>query len=118
MPFAFLIVGVVLVAAGVRDKSSDLWQLVRGDFEGDSNYLRWALSILVIGSLGYIEPLKPVSRAFLFLLIVVLFLSNGGFFDKFNQDFFSPSSPDTSFIGRLNLAVQNINQKIAGKPAE
>lgn len=113
MPIAFFIVGSVLIAAGVRSKSSDLWQLVKGDFSGDNNYTRWVVAILIIGVIGYVDTLRPVSRAFLALMMLVLFLSNGGFFAKFNEDFFSAtaassnsSSPGTtvssnSFFGNL-----------------
>jgi hypothetical protein len=92
MPFALIIVGIVLVTAGVRNTTSDLFTLVKGDFStanGQESFLSWLVAILIVGSLGYIEELKPLSRAFLVLLIVVLFLSNGGFFDKFNRQLFN-----------------------------
>jgi hypothetical protein len=89
MPIAFLIIGSVLIIAGVRDTAGDLWTLIQGDFTGDKSYIRWVVAILIIGSLGYVESIKPASRAFLALMLLVLFLSNGGFFNKFNEDFFS-----------------------------
>lgn len=85
MPFVLLIVGVVLVVAGFRGELSNLWALLRGDFTGQGNYIFWALSILVIGSVGYIERLRPIANAFLTLVIIVLFLSNRGFFQKFTS---------------------------------
>lgn len=86
MPFAFFIIGITLIVAGVRNTASDLFTLVKGDFQGDNNYIRWVVAILILGSLGYIDQLKTFSRAFLFLIIVTLFLKNGrGFFDQFNK---------------------------------
>lgn len=83
MPFLFLIVGVVMVVSAVRNTNQQLVQLLKGDFTGKGNFLYWLLSILVIGAVGYIPDLKPVSRAFLVLVIIVLFLNNRGVFSQF-----------------------------------
>jgi hypothetical protein len=91
MPFAFAIIGLVLVVAGVRGSSADLLKLFAGDFTGDNNFIYWALSVAIIGGLGYIDELRPISRAFLVLIIVVLILAEdknaqaGGFFTKFQD---------------------------------
>jgi hypothetical protein len=95
MPFAFLIIGVVLVVAGVRDKTSELFSLLKQDFSGKTSYEVWALSILVIGGLGYIKSLQGLSRAFMALVLIVLFVSNGGFFQQFNSEILSPSASST-----------------------
>lgn len=88
MPFALLTIGIVLITAGVRGTQGDLYKLVKGDFTGQGSFLHWFVAILVVGAIGYVESLRPFSRAFMVLLIVVLFLSNGGFFKKFNQQIF------------------------------
>ena len=92
MPFALLIIGIVLLVASVRNTQGDLYTLVKGDFTGSNNYLYWVVSILIIGALGYIDALRPISRAFLALLIVVLFLSHGGVLSQLNTQLFSPST--------------------------
>lgn len=92
MPFALLIIGIVLLVASVRDKQGDLYTLVKGDFVGPNNYLYWIVSILIIGAVGYVETLRPISRMFLVLVIVVLFLSHGGVFQQLNAQLFSPST--------------------------
>lgn len=87
MPFAFLIVGTVFVVAAVRGTTDQLIALLKNDFTGKGNYVFWLVSILAIGAVGYIPDLKPVSRAFLALVVVVLFLTNenkGGVFEKFS----------------------------------
>lgn len=95
MPFALLIVGIVLVVAAVRNTQSQLYGLVKGDFTGPNNYLYWLVSILIIGAVGYVPTLKPISRMFLVLLIVVLFLSHGGVLQQLNAQLFS-ASPSVS----------------------
>jgi hypothetical protein len=92
MPFALLILGILLLVAGVRNTQDVLFALFKGDFVGQDNFIFWFLAIVLIGALGYIPKLKPISTAFLGLVIVVLFLkkgsssgTGGGFFAQFTQ---------------------------------
>lgn len=100
MPFVLFIAGLLLVITAVRDKSSDLMTLLKNDFVGANSFLPWVISILFIGSLGYIPSIKPITNAFLVLVIIVLFLSNGGFFAK--------------FIQQTGIGKNNIGSNIAG----
>jgi len=92
MPFAFLIVGLVLVISGVRGTSAQLLTLAKGDLTGKNSYLHWIVAILAIGSVGYVPQLRSISRAFLALVLIVLVLregnpnsGTGGFFKKFTD---------------------------------
>lgn len=85
MPFALLIVGIMLVLVGYQGTQAQFFALLKGDFTGSGNFIYWVVSILVIGGLGYIPKLKGVSDSFLVLIIVVLFLSHKGFFAQFNS---------------------------------
>jgi hypothetical protein len=95
MPFALLIVGAFLLIAAVRgttDGPSGLFALVAGDFTGSPNFTFWIVAILLIGAIGYIQKVKPLSDAMLALVILVLFLSKGnpgavggGFFTQFTN---------------------------------
>lgn len=92
MPFALLIVGFVLIIASARNTQDNLFALVKADFVGPNNFIFWVVSILIIGAIGYIPKLKPISTAFLVLVILVLILTRGnpntaggGFFEKFTQ---------------------------------
>jgi len=99
MPFVLLVAGVVLVIAGFRGTLGDLWTLLRGDFTGQNNFVYWFLSILVIGSVGYIERLRPIANAFLVLVIAILFLSNKGFFAQFTNALKSTVNAPPQFGG-------------------
>jgi hypothetical protein len=92
MPFALLIAGIVLTVSGVRGTTGELTQLVKGDFQGDKNFAYWMVSILAIGAIGYIEDFRPLSRMFLVLVVVVLFLSNRGVFASFSQQAFTSTT--------------------------
>jgi hypothetical protein len=78
MPFVFGIVGLLLVVSGVRGQTATLAQLVKNDFTGQPNYLEWMFAILIVGAAGYVPKLAPISRAFMVLIIVGLFLADHG----------------------------------------
>jgi hypothetical protein len=85
MPFTLLAIGLVLLVAAVRNTQDDLFALVKGDFTGQKNFVYWILAFLVVGAIGRIPKLKPFSNAFLVLIIIVIFISNKGFFAKFQE---------------------------------
>lgn len=83
MAFVLLIIGMTLLVAGVQNTQGDLFKLLRGDF---SAFIWWFVAIFLIGAVGYVEKLKPLSNMFMGLVILVLFLSKGkGFFPQFSS---------------------------------
>lgn len=110
MPYLFLIIGLVMVTASVRDTIGDwkdasgqsqagLLTLLHDDLTGKNNFAYWILAILLVGAIGYIRPLQPVSRAFLVLVVIVLVLSNQGVFEQFQQAFTGISGTTTAKKG-------------------
>lgn len=88
MPIVFLLAGLMLIITALNNKMPQLGSLIKADFQpsqGDPGFVPWIITIFVIGALGYVKALKPISIAFLTLIVVVIFLSNGGFFDKFSS---------------------------------
>lgn len=84
MPIALLIIGAVFIVAAIRGTHKDLFEILKDDFGGSSNFLTWGLGIFFIGAIGYAKGLKPLSNAFLVLLFVAIFLTSGrGFFTQF-----------------------------------
>lgn len=85
MPYALILIGAVLLVAGIRGTYADLWQLFRGDFTGTNSYLTWVAALAVIGGIGYIPKLKPLSIALMTLLLIVIVISRNGVFAKLQQ---------------------------------
>jgi hypothetical protein len=77
MAFALIFVGLLLVISAVRGTTSQLAALVQSDFVGQGNFVWWVAVIMAIGAIGYIGPLRTLSKAFLALVIVVLVLTKG-----------------------------------------
>lgn len=140
MPFAFIIVGIVLLVSGIRGSASSLVTLLKGDLTGSDNFIYWILAILAIGALGYIEDFKGLSRAFLALVLIVLVIvedkgTSGGFFAEFTKGISSitggsgsvvsstlPSSnsgaaPSSAITGSQSEFDNFINQNFGGLQA-
>jgi hypothetical protein len=130
MPFALLIIGAVLVVAAIRNTQGDLFTLVSGDFSGPSNFIFWMVAILLIGSIGYIPKIKPLSVAFLSLVVLVLFLAKGdpskatgGFFEKFTAGLQTTTTaagaaaaPATTVIGPNSNALPPVKINLPDLP--
>jgi hypothetical protein len=77
-----------MTVAGIRGTNPQLWCLVKGDFvsqSGGTSFLMWVAAIAVVGGLGYIPRLKPLSIAFMTLLLLVLVVSKQGVFAQLQQ---------------------------------
>ena len=106
MPFALILVGLLLVVAAVRNTVTDnsttgakgLTTLIKGDFTGQNNFIYWLVAILVIGALGYIDSLRTLSRAFMALILVALFLTG-----KQGSNFFTGFQSALSNLGQGNF---------------
>lgn len=114
MPLALVLLGVLFLTAAVRgDKcngqqcSDLLFSTLKDDFTGPNNFIYWGIALWIIGAAGYYKPLKPLSNAFLGLVILVLFLSNRGFFQKFMEQIGSTQSA-TQDSGSVNADLGSI----------
>jgi hypothetical protein len=85
MPILFIGTGLVFVFVGLNGNAAKLYSLLSGDLTGPNSFVYWFVSILILGALGYIKGLENLSKMFLILVILVLFLDNGGFFAKFQE---------------------------------
>jgi hypothetical protein len=77
-----------MTVAGIRGTNPQLWALIKGDFvsqNGGTSFLMWVAAIAVVGGMGYIPRLKPLSIAFMTLLLVVLVVSKKGVFSQLQQ---------------------------------
>ncbi len=96
MPLVLILVGVVFLIAAVRDQLGTLLSLIKGDFTGSGNFVYFVAAIFVIGAIGYSDRLKPLSDAFLFLVILVLFIHNKGVFSNFQSALGTTTQPNSA----------------------
>jgi len=67
-------VGVILLAAAMRGTHKELGELLKIQFTGEGSFLAWAFALFMIALLGAIEQLRPLARAFMALVLIVLLL--------------------------------------------
>lgn len=84
MPFALIAIGLLLVITAYNNTQTVLSAQLQKDISGSTGFIYWIAAIVIVGAIGYIKPLEPVSRVFLALILVVLFLTNQGVFSQFN----------------------------------
>lgn len=91
MPIALLIIGILVVIAGVKNNASLLEQTLVSDFSGAGSFWYWIAAVLIVGSFGYYQPAKNVSHLFLVLIVLVFLLSNGGVFEQLQNAVKNPA---------------------------
>lgn len=114
MPLALLFFGVVFLTAAVRGNKCNgeqcadlLFRTLKDDFTGPNNFFIWAIAFFIIGAVGYYKPLKPLSNAFLGLVIVALFFANRGFFTKFMDQVKGTESYSSADLGPVSIGDVN-----------
>lgn len=119
MPLALILLGVLFLTAAVRgnkcngQQCSDLlFTTLKSDFTGPNNFIYWGIALFIIGGAGYYKPLKPLSNAFLGLIILVLFISNRGFFQKFMDQIQSTTVANSSASANQSIPT-NVNSIVS-----
>lgn len=85
MPFALIIIGLILVVTGAKDTYQALGQYVIADFTGAGNFLYWIAAIFIVGAIGYVPDIRGPSRLFLLLILLSFVLANQGVFAQFKN---------------------------------
>lgn len=85
MPFALLLIGIVLVMAAANNTLTQLGQQLKKDFTGQGNFLNWLAAVGIVGSIGYIPQMRTLSRVFLGLICLAILMTSGrrGVFSAF-----------------------------------
>lgn len=76
MPFALVIVGILMIVTGVQGTYAQFGNQVAQDFTGPGNFFYWIVAVGIIGAIGYAAPLQGISRLFMALVIIAMVLSD------------------------------------------
>lgn len=85
MPYALVAIGIVMIVTAIKNTYGALGTLLKGDFTGPKNFTYWIAAIGIVGMIGYYAPFRPLSRAFLILIVTAIVLKNGGFASQFTN---------------------------------
>lgn len=89
MPFALVIIGLVMIVTGAKDTHCAFGKQMTEDFTGKNNFTFWIASIGAVGALGYFQSMRDFSRMFMALILIGMILAqqraaSGGFFAQFS----------------------------------
>lgn len=73
MGIVVLIIGVVLIAAAIRDTHEKLFGALAEDAP---DFMVWGAALFAVGAIGWVPGMNPVSRGLLALVVVVIVLTN------------------------------------------
>ena len=85
MPYAFIVLGLLMIVTGARNTFRQFGAQVAGDFTGPGNFTYWIASLGGVGALGYVRVLRPFSIAFMTLIVIALILARQGLFPKLTE---------------------------------
>ena len=114
MAYTLIVTGLLMILTGLHNTHRQFGSQIASDFTGPGNFTWWLLALGMIGGVGYVPKLRPVSTAFLTLIVLVLVLSANGLFPKLTQALqIGPVAPKTSastsqstgFLGMLSSGL-------------
>ena len=98
MPFALLIIGILLVVSAVQNTHCILVKQIAKDFSGPGNFFYWVVALIALGAIGYIPKLKPISDGLLIAIVIGLIVSRG-----------NPNFPGGGVFQQLQTALLGTN---------
>lgn len=78
MPFALIIIGVILAIAAYRDTLPDLFSIVKDVTADSKGFGYWVLASIILGFAASIRSIKQPVNSFMILLMVVLLIRKRG----------------------------------------
>lgn len=103
MPFALVIIGLLMIITGINDTYSQFGAQLGKDFSGSKSFLVWVLALGVVGALGYIKDLRQFSHYFMALILISMILANKGVFGQLQAALKAgPTAPQASDASASN----------------
>lgn len=127
MPFALVIIGLLMIITGINNTYSPFASQLQKDFSGSKSFIVWILALGSVGALGYVKDLRQFSHYFMALILLSMILSNKGVFQNFQAAIAAgpiapTASPDAtqtalspgSSTSSLNSAITSNQQGVGG----
>lgn len=113
MGFVMLIVGLLMIITGARGTYAQFGTQFASEFQSTGTFGQpgyhpgfqiWLLAIGIVGAIGYVKELQLISRAFMTLIIISIFLSQKGFFAQFQAALSSGPKQPNAIPSQSNTA--------------
>ena len=109
MPYALVVIGLIMIVTAVLNTYAAFGAQVVADFTGPKSFIVWILALGSVGALGYINDFRQFSHYFMALILISMILSNRGFFAKLQEALASgpvaPTAQPTSTDNFLKSTV-------------
>lgn len=78
MPFALIIIGIILAIAAYRNTLNDLFSIIKDITADSKGFGYWVLASIILGFAASIQSIKKPVNAFIILLMLVLLIRKRG----------------------------------------
>jgi cell division protein FtsW (lipid II flippase) len=85
IPILLIAIGLILITAGVRGKAGEVGEILKDDFTRKPSFVAWLVAVWIVGLIASFKQTRQLGNSFYALLLVVLLLSNTGFFQEFKR---------------------------------
>lgn len=82
MPFALIVIAVILMISAYRDTQDELFNIIKDVFDASTGFKYWILASIILGFLASINEIKKPVNMFIILMMVVLVLRQKGLYQK------------------------------------
>jgi hypothetical protein len=82
MPYALVIIGLLMIITGINNTYSQFASQLSKDFSGSKSFIVWVMALGSVGALGYIKDLRQFSHYFMALILISMILANKGVFGQ------------------------------------
>lgn len=85
MPFALIVIGIILAIAAYRDTLPDLFSIVKDVTSESQGFGYWVLASLLLGFAASIQTIRKPVNAFMILLMFVLLIRKRGTLEQMSN---------------------------------
>lgn len=82
MPFALIIIGVILAVGAYRDTLTELFSIIKDVTADSKGFGYWVIASIILGFMASINSIKKPVNAFMILLMLVLLIRKRGTLDQ------------------------------------
>lgn len=82
MPFALIIIGIILAISAYRDTLPELFSIIKDITAESTGFGYWVIASVILGFMASIDSIKKPTNAFMILLMLVLLIRKRGALDQ------------------------------------
>lgn len=85
MPFALIVIGIILAIASYRNTLPELFSIVKDVTADSKGFGYWVIAAVILGFAASIQPIKRPVNAFIILLMIVLLIRKRGTLEQISK---------------------------------